>query len=70
MNAQGTYERKHPIVTPYKHRVTDLIIQQYHESLGHMGQILTRNILDNQRKISRLSEEKCTNRRAVHDKFT
>lgn len=31
-------EKKHPIIFPYKHHVTDLIIKQYHESLGHMGQ--------------------------------
>ena len=37
-NAPVTYERKHPIILPYKHRVTDLIVRQYHEALGHMGQ--------------------------------
>ena len=31
-------KRKHPIILPYKHHVTDLIIKQCHESLGHMGQ--------------------------------
>ena len=38
VNAPVAYERKLPIVFPYKHHVTDVIIQQYHESLGHMGQ--------------------------------
>ena len=37
-NAPVPYEKKHPIILPYKHHVTDLIIKQYHESLGHMGQ--------------------------------
>ena len=31
-------ERNHPIILPYKHRVTDLIIKQCHENVGHMGQ--------------------------------
>ena len=37
-NAPVGYERKHPVIIPYKHHVTDLIIKQCHESLGHMGQ--------------------------------
>ena len=37
-SAPVPYEKKHPIILPYKHHVTDLIIKQYHESLGHMGQ--------------------------------
>ena len=37
-NASVTCERKHPIILPYKHRVTDLIVRQYREALGHMGQ--------------------------------
>ena len=37
-NAPVAYERKHPIILPYKHRVTDLIIRRYHETLCHMGQ--------------------------------
>ena len=37
-NTPVAYERKHPIILPYKHRVTNLIIRQYHETLGHMGQ--------------------------------
>ena len=31
-------ERKHPIILTYKHHVTDFIIKQCHENLGHMGQ--------------------------------
>ena len=37
-SAPVPYEKKHPIILPYKHHVTDLIIKQYHESLGQMGQ--------------------------------
>ena len=37
-SAPVPYEKKHPIILPYKHHVTDLIIKQYHESLGHIGQ--------------------------------
>ena len=37
-SAPVPYEKKHPILLPSKHNVTDLIIKQYHESLGHMGQ--------------------------------
>ena len=37
-NAPVGYEKKHPVIIPYKHHVTDLIIKQCHESLGHMGQ--------------------------------
>ena len=38
VDARVGYERKHPVIIPYKHHVTDLIIKQRHESLGHMGQ--------------------------------
>ena len=31
-SAPVPYERKRPIILPYKHHVTDLIIKQYHES--------------------------------------
>ena len=29
---------KHPVILPYKHYVTDLIVQSYHQEVGHMGQ--------------------------------
>ncbi|XP_055955970.1 uncharacterized protein LOC126816200 [Patella vulgata] len=29
---------KHPVILPYKHSVTDLIIRECHVSVGHMGQ--------------------------------
>ena len=31
-------EMKHPVILPHKHHVTDLIIKEYHEKVGHMGQ--------------------------------
>ena len=37
-NAPIDESTKHPIVIPYKNHVTDLIIQDYHENVGHMGQ--------------------------------
>ena len=38
VNAPLGDERKHPIILPYKHHVTDLINKKCHENLGHMGQ--------------------------------
>jgi len=35
-NVPVGYVKKHPVIIPYKHQVTDLIIKQCHESLGHM----------------------------------
>lgn len=29
---------KHPVILPYKHHVTDLIVQSFHQEVGHMGQ--------------------------------
>ena len=37
-NAPIDESTKHPIILPYKNHVTDLIIQDYHENVGHMGQ--------------------------------
>ena len=37
-NAQLDENMKHPVILPYKNRVTDLIVQSYHEDVGHMGQ--------------------------------
>ena len=38
VNAPFGDERKHPIILPYKHHVTDLIIKQCPENWCHMGQ--------------------------------
>ena len=38
VNAPFRDKRKHPIIVPYKHHVTDLINKKCHENLGHMGQ--------------------------------
>ncbi|XP_078372656.1 uncharacterized protein LOC144656297 [Oculina patagonica] len=32
------YNAKHPIILPYRHQVTDLIISAYHQKTGHLGQ--------------------------------
>jgi len=37
-NASITYEAKHPIILPYRHHATDLIISQHHQKTGHLGQ--------------------------------
>ena len=37
-NAPIDESTKHPIILPHKNHVTDLIIQNYHENVGHMGQ--------------------------------
>ena len=29
---------KHPVILPYKHHVTDLVVQSYHQDVEHMGQ--------------------------------
>lgn len=33
-----SYELKHPVILPYKHHVTDLIIRDHHQRMGHLGQ--------------------------------
>ncbi len=37
-NAPIDENTKHPIILPYKNHVTDLIVQDCHENIGHMGQ--------------------------------
>ena len=37
-NALINYEAKHPIILPYRHHATDLIISQHHQKTGHLGQ--------------------------------
>ena len=37
-NALISYEAKHPVLLPYQHHVTDLIISQHHQITGHLGQ--------------------------------
>ena len=33
-----SYDAKHQIILPYRHHVTNLIIQKYHQETGHLGQ--------------------------------
>ena len=37
-HAPLSYDLKHPVILPYKHHVTDLIIKDHHLKVGHMGQ--------------------------------
>ena len=37
-NALIKFETKHPIVLPYRHHVTELIISRHHQKTGHLGQ--------------------------------
>ena len=34
-NAPVSFERKHPIILPSKHHVTNLVIQNFHRQHGH-----------------------------------
>ena len=36
-NSNLHLESKHPIILPYRHPVTDLLIRDFHEREGHMG---------------------------------
>ena len=37
-NAAISYDAKHQIILPYRHHVTNLIIQKYHQEARHLGQ--------------------------------
>ncbi|PFX17955.1 hypothetical protein AWC38_SpisGene17711 [Stylophora pistillata] len=37
-NALINYDAKHPIILPYRHQVTDLIISHHHQKVGHLAQ--------------------------------
>ena len=37
-NSLINYHAKHWIILPYRHHVTDLIISQHHQKVGHLGQ--------------------------------
>ncbi|CAB4028223.1 Hypothetical predicted protein, partial [Paramuricea clavata] len=38
VNAPIDGDLKHPIILPFKHPVTEMVIRQYHAEVGHMGQ--------------------------------
>ena len=37
-NAAISYDAKHQIILPYRHHVTNLVIQKYHQEAGHLSQ--------------------------------
>ena len=37
-NAPIIYEARHPLILPYKHDLSDLIVMHYHRATGHAGQ--------------------------------
>ena len=37
-NAAISYDAKHQIILPYRHHLTYLIIEKYHQEAGHLGQ--------------------------------
>ena len=69
------YDLKHPVILPYKHHVTDLIIKDHHLKVGHMGQESVLSsvrqkywILKGRSAVRRVLSKcfDCQNRRAVH----
>ena len=82
-NAPVDEERKHPMILPYKHHVTNLVIEQHHTDLGHMGQesvcvVPAGTLLGGERQVSGakgyqevhgLSEAKGPPWRTVHGGF-
>ena len=38
VHASDGENMKHPVILPYKHHVTDLVVQSYHQDVGRMGQ--------------------------------
>ena len=58
-NAVIIYDAKHQIIFPYRHHITPLIIQKYHQEADHLGQeyvlsSLRQNfVLDYQRTVQK-----------------
>jgi hypothetical protein len=38
VNAPIDGDSKHPIILPFRHPVTEMVIRHYHAEVGHMGQ--------------------------------
>ena len=78
-NAPVGYERKHPVIIPYKHHVTDLIIKQCYGVRIYLI-VFKRDVLDSEREVGSTAcdrnvhelstAEKDMSRRTVHGKFT
>ena len=65
-NAQVNYEIKHPIIMPYRHRVTELIILQHHQQVGHLGQ---EYVLSSLRQLYWIIKGRSAVRRVIRDCF-
>ena len=65
-NAQVNYEIKHPIIMPYRHRVTELIILQHHQRVGHLGQ---EYVLSSLRQLYWIIKGRSAVRRVIRDCF-
>ena len=57
------YELKHPVILPYKHHVTDLIISDHHQRMGHLGQ---ESVLSSLRKKYWILKGRSTVRRMLN----
>ena len=78
-NAPVGYERKHPVIIPYKHHVTDLIIKQCYGARIYLI-VFKRDVLVSEREVGSTAcdrnvdelstAEKGMIRRTVHGKFT
>ena len=65
-NALIEYEEKHPIILPYRNRVTDLIILQHHQQAGHLGQ---EYVLSSLRQLYWIIKGRSAVRRVIGDCF-
>ena len=57
------YKLKHPVILPYKHHVTDLIIRDHHQRMGHLGQ---ESVLSSLRKKYWILKRRSTVRRVLN----
>ena len=65
-NAPVEYETKHPIILPYRHHVTDLIVLQHHQRVGHLGQ---EYVLASLRQLYWIIKGRSAVRRVIGDCF-
>ena len=65
-NAAISYNAKHQIILPYRHHVTNWIIQKYHQEAGHLGQ---EYVLSSVRKLFWIIKGRSTVRRVLSECF-